>query len=161
MRSFVSTDPVSHKGATNIWLTPKWILDALGEFDLDPCAAPDPRPFATAKRMIAEADADGLSADWEGRVWLNPPYGKHLGPWLNKLRTHGNGIALVFARTETNWLQPIMESAGIFFMKGRIKFLRPDGREETNAGAPSILIPFGRKNIAAILASDIKGVWKP
>lgn len=161
MKSFFATDPVSHKGETNIWLTPKWILDELGDFDLDPCAAPTPRPFPTAKRMIAEADADGLAAEWEGRVWLNPPYGKNTGPWLQRLRAHGNGIALVFARTETNWLQPIMECTGVFFLKGRIKFIRPDGSTETNAGAPSILLPFGRKNVASILNSNLQGVWKP
>ncbi|HVI40922.1 MAG TPA: DNA N-6-adenine-methyltransferase, partial [Anaerovoracaceae bacterium] len=101
-KSFFSTDPVSHKGATNVWLTPKWLLDELGEFDLDPCAAPNPRPFPTAKKMITEADECGLKASWHGRVWLNPPYGKQIGPWLEKLKSHGDGIALVFARTETN-----------------------------------------------------------
>ncbi len=30
------------------WYTPKWILDTLGEFDLDPCS-PEERPFDTAK----------------------------------------------------------------------------------------------------------------
>lgn len=72
MKSFTFTDPVSHNGETNTWLTPKWLLDELGEFDLDPCAAPEPRPFPTAKKMISEKDGCGLSAKWEGRVWLNP-----------------------------------------------------------------------------------------
>lgn len=161
MSGFTATDPVSHKGETNTWLTPKWILDELGSFDLDPCAAPLPRPFPSARRMISEAEGDGLAAAWEGRVWLNPPYGKHCGNWLRKLAHHGNGIALVFARTETAWLQPILEECGVFFIRGRIKFLRPDGTESTNAGAPSILIPFGEQNVNAILRSNIKGVWKP
>jgi hypothetical protein len=30
-----------YKGETNDWLTPRYILDALGKFDLDPCAALD------------------------------------------------------------------------------------------------------------------------
>jgi hypothetical protein len=36
-----------YRGETNDWLTPRYILHALGKFDLDPCAAPD-QPWATA-----------------------------------------------------------------------------------------------------------------
>lgn len=159
--SFVATD--SQSSGTNTWLTPKWLLDELGEFDLDPCAAPAPRPFPTAKKMIAESEGDGFSIEWNGRVWLNPPYGKHARLWLEKLEQHGNGIALVFARTDTAWLQPVMERNGIFFLKGRVPFLRPDGTLPEHGGpsTPSILIPYGRKNIAAILGSELAGVWKP
>lgn len=157
-RGFLATD--SHRSGTNTWLTPKWLLNALGEFDLDPCAAPEPRPFPSAKRMIAESDADGLAEPWSGRVWLNPPYGKFARLWLEKLEQHGNGIALVFARTDTAWLQPILDRNGVFFLKGRVNFLRTDGRAGGGASTPSILIPFGRKNIGAILTSDLEGVWK-
>lgn len=159
--SFTATDPVSHAGDTNTWLTPKWILDALGEFDLDPCAAPLPRPFPTARAMISEAEGDGLAASWNGRVWLNPPYGKNAALWLQKLALHGNGIALIFARTDTRWLQPFLKMHSLFFIQGRIKFLRPDGSEGSNAGSPSLLIPFGDSNVDAILTSGIRGVFKP
>src|SRR5437867_202275 len=49
---------------TDVWLTPPHILAALGPFDLDPCAAPEPRPWPTAERHIALPD-DGLAADWD------------------------------------------------------------------------------------------------
>jgi len=90
------------------WLTPKYITDALGEFDLDPCA-PMVRPWETAKRCFTMED-DGLIHKWEGRVWMNPPYGNQTCRWMEKLADHDNGIALVFARTETNtffkWVWP-------------------------------------------------------
>jgi hypothetical protein len=54
-------------------LTPRFVIDALGPFDLDPCP-PKERPWDTARRHFTEAD-DGLSRPWKGRVWLNPPYG--------------------------------------------------------------------------------------
>lgn len=151
----------SPRAQTHTWLTPKWLLDELGEFDLDPCAAPLPRPFSTARRMISEAEGDGLSAEWSGRVWLNPPYGPFAKSWLEKLERHGDGIALIFARTETQWLQPILDRNGVFLLAGRITFLMPDGLEaKHSAGAPSLLIPFGRKNVGKILASNLQGVWK-
>lgn len=77
------------------WLTPPHVLDALGgwqEFDLDPCAAPDPRPWPTARHMNALADGDGLAIEWTGRVWLNGPYGSELASWLAKLGDHGAGF---------------------------------------------------------------------
>jgi hypothetical protein len=58
--------------ATHIWLTPREIVTPLGPFELDPCAAPSPRPWPTAVRHI-ELPECGLTAKWEGRVWLNPP----------------------------------------------------------------------------------------
>jgi hypothetical protein len=81
------------------WLTPKWIVDALGPFDLDPCA-PTVRPWPTAEKHYTVLD-DGLSLAWSGRVWLNPPYGKRTSRWLWRLTQHGDGIALVFARSGT------------------------------------------------------------
>jgi hypothetical protein len=66
MKNLNSTD--SHNAQTVIWLTPKFILDALGPFDLDPCAAPSPRPWPTALNHI-ELPEDGLKASWSGLVW--------------------------------------------------------------------------------------------
>src|SRR3546814_5442415 len=82
------------------WLTPLPIVSALGPFDLDPCAAPSPRPWPTAARHI-ELPEDGFAAEWSGRVWMNPPYGSEMARWLDKLATHRNGCAPIFARTET------------------------------------------------------------
>lgn len=152
--SFVATDPVSHKGKTNTWLTPLWLIESLGEFDLDPCAFPG---HQTARNLICLPD-NGLYQPWHGRVWLNPPYGKFTKEWLEKLNQHGDGIALVFARLETKWIQPFLRN-GFFSIEGRISFLNEQKEKTTNAGSPSMLIPFGRKNVGAILSSDLKGRW--
>ena len=81
-------------------LTPKEILYSLGHFDLDPCA-PCIRPWPMATIHYTVED-DGLSKEWHGRVWCNPPYGSEVSKWLKKLYKHNDGIALIFARTETN-----------------------------------------------------------
>ena len=62
--------------STDEWYTPKEIIDALGEFDLDPCAPVAP-PYKTANVMYNKND-DGLKQEWKGRVWLNPPYSRPL-----------------------------------------------------------------------------------
>ena len=56
---------------TDEWYTPKEIIDALGKFDLDPCAPVKPL-WQTAETMYNK-NHDGLTKDWVGRVWLNPP----------------------------------------------------------------------------------------
>lgn len=152
--TYISTDPVSHQGKTSTWLTPLEIVSALGRFDLDPCGFPG---HDTADRLIVLPEC-GISASWHGRVWLNPPYGREQQEWLERLRLHGNGIALIFARLETRWIQPFL-SNGFFALRGRISFLNERKERVTNAGAPSMLIPFGRKNIGAILSSDLEGKW--
>lgn len=150
----------SHQASRMIsdtWLTPPWILAALGEFDLDPCAAPEPRPWPTARRHITRP-IDGLSEPWAGRVWLNPPYSRHVGAWLARLAEHGHGTALVFARTETTWFIDHVwgRADALVFLHGRIRFHRPDGRvSDENGGAPSVLVAYGPEDAAALRASGL------
>lgn len=135
----LSIDPPSHKGKTDTWLTPLWIPKALGEFDLDPCGF---LGHETAKSSFI-LPVDGLSAKWSGKVWLNPPY-SDIEPWMDKLSNHGFGTAIVFARTDTAWMQRHLRLAdSVFFIKGRVKFLTPEFKEKTNGGSPSVLLSYG------------------
>lgn len=116
-------------------------------------------PWATAGNMI-HWPADGLAADWEGRVWLNPPYGNQTGRWLRKLAEHGNGIALIFARTETEDFHRHVwgKASALLFLAGRIHFHDADGvRARANAGAPSVLVAYGLENAVTIRLADLTG----
>lgn len=146
------------RGATDEWLTPPHILNVLGAFDLDPCS-PIGRPWPTA-RIHYTVDDDGLSKPWDGRVWLNPPYGPETGKWLEKLADHDNGIALVFARTETDMFHchvwPTADA--VLFLRGRLHFHNVKGeRAKANAGGPSVLIAYGSGNVKALRESGLKG----
>lgn len=148
-----------NNGAHELWLTPPQILHSLGEFDLDPCACPDPRPWPTAKTHIALPD-DGLSYRWNGRVFLNPPYGEKTAEWMRVMAVHGNGIALTFARTETEfWIRWIWPHArAVLFIAGRLYFYLPDGtRAKGNAGGPSALIAYSNRDADVLYRSGIKG----
>ncbi len=131
---------------TDSWITPKPLIDALGPFDLDPCAC-IPQPWPCAARQYTEVD-DGLMLPWEGLVYCNPPYGRSTEAWLNRMAMHGNGIALVFARTETRMFFRYVwpHAAAILFLRGRVTFFRPDGSMSPaghNSGGPSCLIAYG------------------
>jgi hypothetical protein len=135
-------DIILGQGQTDDWLTPRYILKALGKFDLDPCASLHQRA-KTATRQFTLSD-DGLNQTWRGRVWLNPPYGQQTERWLDKMAKHGNGIALVYARTETKmFFEHVWDRAnGIFFLKGRLSFGKPDNTSDGPATAPSVLISY-------------------
>lgn len=148
-------------GRSEVWLTPRWLLDALGHFDLDPCAAPSPRPWPTAARHV-ELPEDGLAFPWEGRVWLNPPYGTKTGLWVQRLAEHGRGTALIFARTETDlwhrWVWP--KASALFFLQGRITFCLPDGTPgRWTGGAPSALVAFGPTDALALQSARLSGAF--
>lgn len=146
---------------THVWLTPPEILAALGPFDLDPCAAPMPRPWATATRMVSPPE-DGLTMAWAGRVWLNPPYGQHTAAWLRRLAGHNEGTALVFARTETRMFHEHVwpNASAMLFIAGRPHFHRPDGiRANGNSGGPLLLIAYGRRDADLLGGSGINGAF--
>ena len=135
------------------WYTPAWVLDGLGKFDLDPCAVHHRR---TAKRRYF---VNGLSKPWNGRVWLNPPYGTALREWLKRLTEHDNGVALVPARTDTVWFHELVfgHAWAVLFLKGRIQFERADGRRRSGSPFPSCLVAYGRANVASLLECGFDG----
>ena len=156
----------SHQSArmkNDEWLTPPELLQALGPFDLDPCApAPERRPWDTAKHHFHQS-LDGLAQPWHGRVWLNPPFGREAVKWLRKLVQHGDGIALVPARTETAMFYEAIWNVAdaVCFLKGRPHFHYVTGeRAKANSGAPIALIAYGQHN-AEVLASSGLGKVVP
>lgn len=147
-----------YEGRTDVWLTPRWIIESLGPFDLDPCSPPD-RPWPTATIHYTQED-DGLSQPWSGRVWLNPPYGPKTALWLRKISEHGNGISLIFARTETEMFHRFGWDAAhsMLFLEGRLHFCDIRGNpSKFNAGGPSVLIAYGESNSEILEMSGTKG----
>ncbi|MBP1929149.1 hypothetical protein J2741_001696 [Methanolinea mesophila] len=69
-------------------LTPRYILDAaiacMGGIDLDPCSNSRTCPNVPAARQFTRED-DGLAQPWDGRVFLNPPFGREVERWFAKL----------------------------------------------------------------------------
>lgn len=156
-------------GASDDWWTPSPVFEALGvQFDLDPCAPPEPlMPWLPATRRIS-VPADGLSLAWRGSVWLNPPYGQQVERWMRKLAAHGDGIALVPGRTDTAWYHAVIGAATVKCeIRGRITFIpgpgnpgASEGRTNGNSGAPSILLGFGPRMGDAVLGSRLGVMYR-
>jgi len=153
----------SHQSAaprSNTWLTPPHIIDALAPFDLDPCAAPEPRPWATAAIHWTREDTP-LHREWFGRVWLNPPFrGDLVGAFMRRMVRHGRGTALLFARTETEMFCETVwrATSAVLFLEGRPHFHHADGRRaRANSGAPVVLIAYGRDDTEQLRKSGLPG----
>src|SRR6185369_6693122 len=98
-------------GKSQSWIKPKFIIDDLGPFDLDPCECDD-QPWPCAALGYKKDGLGGLGLPWSGFVWLNPPFHRYeVALWIKKLADHGKGIALVHARTEAEWFLPIWQNA--------------------------------------------------
>lgn len=129
------------------WYTPKHIVDAavtaLGGVDLDPCSpGPDEAPVPAESHYTKEDD--GLDQTWSGRVYMNPPYGRGIGDWTEKLQGEyrdGNvtsAIALLPARTDAEWFSALRDYPRCFVW-GRLKFSESDNA----APFPSVVVYFG------------------
>ena len=157
----IGSHTLPNSGATDSWITPREIIDALGPFDLDPCAC-EPQPWPCATRQFTFSD-NGLLKDWTGsRVWLNPPYGAATGKWLSRLAEHGCGTSLIFARTETEmFVQQVWKRAtGLLFLYGRLFFHYPDGRRAAgNSGGPSVLVAYGASDAERLRTGGIPGAY--
>ena len=165
MKSGTLFDIAGVSDETDEWYTPSWVFKSLGvEFDLDPCSPGSPPSTVTAKRHLTKAD-NGLTAEWEGSVWLNPPFSSKRA-WYTRMIAHGNGIALIPAKTETHDLQTFMEAAqALLFIKGRIYFERGslpggNGRDGVTTTPPFgiVLAAYGEPMAEILLGSKLLGV---
>ena len=128
--------------ATAEWETPQDFfdtLDALFHFTLDVCATKDNTKCA---RFFTQED-DGLAQAWEGVCWMNPPYGREIGKWVEKARWSAlegaTVVCLLPSRTDTKWFHDTIVVGGeVYFVKGRLKF----GGLTNAAPFPSIVVVF-------------------
>lgn len=130
---------VMFSSETDMWETPKRLFDELDKefhFDLDVCAIPE-----NAKcEQYFTPETDGLSQEWNGTVWCNPPYGREIGKWVKKAaQSNCTVVMLLPARTDTKWFHDyIYRKAEIRFLKGRLKF----GGSQNSAPFPSMVVVF-------------------
>jgi len=148
----------AREGETNDWLTPPEVLKRLGHFDLDPCSCKG-MPWRTADTMYTLPQNDGLKDPWFGRVFCNPPYGPHVNAWAKRMAEHGNGVMLIFSRTEVRaWYETIWPFAdAILFPHGRMHFYLPNGTRAAAGMAPSSLIAYGQGNVDSLRSAGIAG----
>lgn len=138
------------QAASHEWETPGALFAQLreefGPFDLDAAAT----RHNSKGTLFYSREKSGLTRTWVGRVWLNPPYGRHLPLFLAKaLEELGKGnaelvVCLIPARTDTAWWHDLVipHAKLIRFLRGRVGFVRADGKRSV-APFPSAVVVFG------------------
>lgn len=137
----MAINKVLYSSENEVWETPQDLFNMLNDefhFDIDVCATSE---NAKCSKFFSPLD-DGLSQDWQGVCWMNPPYGKKIGTWMKKaMEAETTVVCLVPSRTDTKWWHEYaMKASEIRFIKGRLKF----GDSKNSAPFPSAIIVFGK-----------------
>ena len=137
------------KGTSDEHYTPKALFEALDvQFDLDVCA-PHDGTNAKATKWFCKCCSDGLTSNWFGNVWMNPPYSKP-NDWVHKFVQHGHGIALL-PITRGKWWDGIWDQAdAIMPLTYNYKFERPDGMPSKPIVFRTALYAIGAINAEAL-----------
>lgn len=146
---------VANNSGNNEWYTPQEFIDSarscMGGIDLDPASSEIANQTVQAKAFYTKED-NGLTQDWSGRVWMNPPYAQPLISEFAKAVSEkyakgevSEACVLVNNATETGWFSTMLcEASAVCFPKGRVKFLDQEGRP---SGAPlqgQAILYFGK-----------------
>ena len=134
-------DNIHFSSKTDLWATPQSFFDkynAMYNFTLDVCATNDNAKCST----YFTKEQNGLSKDWIGICWMNPPYGRDIKHWIKKAYESSlNGatvVCLLPARTDTSWWHDYCMKGTIEFIRGRLKF----GDSKNSAPFPSAVVVF-------------------
>ena len=149
MVSNATVKPNVHFSSKNPdWGTPQDLFDKLDNefvFTLDPCAT---RETAKCAKYFTPED-DGLAQDWTGeRVFMNPPYGREIGKWMEKAAQHaaegGLVVCLVPSRTDTKWWHEHVTKASVIrFIQGRLKF---QGAKNSAPFPSAVIVYYGEQS---------------
>ena len=152
-RHFQAADPEKRHDE---WYTPRGIVEnvwnlynrlgnrtpdqVFGQIDLDPASCAVANKTVQAREFWTR-EQDGLSREWFGHVWLNPPYSAK-DAWISKcseeMEAHRTqAICLLLnASTETVWAQRALRaSTAVCFLAQRVRFHGPDAPK---GGSPMI-----------------------
>lgn len=135
---------VHFSSKTDLWYTPDDFYQKYNnvyKFETDVCATHE---NAKCKNYFTQ-EVDGLSQDWKGVCWMNPPYGRTIKDWMKKAYESSlkgaTVVCLVPARTDTQWWHDYAMKGEIEFIKGRLKF----GGSKNSAPFPSAVVVFKAK----------------
>ena len=125
--------------ANDEMFTPYWVFEALDlKFDIDVASSHNPHVVECAWKKYT-IDEDGLAQDWNGLVWMNPPFSK-VTPWIEKWLDHSNGLCLVPLSSNGRWVNTLWESdAKLVYLPPNMKFIGgEDGHRHGGHGAQAV-----------------------
>lgn len=138
------------------WDTPSEFIqsakEVMGKINVDPASSKRANERIQADKFYT-AKESGLDKEWEGNVWMNPPYAQPLvASFCKKLieKYESNEInqacVLVNNATETTWFQEMLRRCKcVCFPKGRIKFIDKEGNPLSSPLQGQAILYFGKR----------------
>jgi phage N-6-adenine-methyltransferase len=138
------------KESSTRWFSPYEYVEVarnvMGGIDLDPASEEWANENIIKAEEYYDAEIDGLSKEWEGRIWLNPPHGAEAKPpvraWIQKaIEEYVEGrlkeaCILVPAATAQQWFAPLWDFP-MCFIKHRVSFISHKTHEIAGNQAPT------------------------
>ena len=144
--------------ANDEYFTPKWLFDKLNVmFDLDVASTYHPLVTVPSYNRFTIED-DGLTKDWHGRVWMNPPFSK-VTPWIEKWLDHGNGLCLIPSLSSNGkWVNKLWDSQAVCaLLPSNMRFQCPNG-DIASIRWRTAVWAIGDRNISALKQSGLGNV---
>ena len=146
----MSLSQVIFSSETDEWETPQSLFEQLNVefgFEIDVCAL----PYNAKCSRYYTPNHDGLAQEWQGVCWMNPPYGRKIGHWVQKAYESSlDGtivVCLLPSRTDTAWWHNYCMKGEIRLIRGRLKF----GNSKNSAPFPSAIVVFRQGGTLSIL----------
>lgn len=159
-RQIWGNSPDNHRAlgtGENDWHTPMKYIEAaravMGQIDLDPASSQEAQRHVKAL-YFKTPEQDGLSCEWKGRIWLNPPYSQPaIANFIAKLVSEHDqqkvteAILLTHNYTDTSWFHNAERHAALIcFTAGRIHFVLSDGTEASPTQGQAFFY-FGKNRV--------------
>lgn len=134
------------------WQTPRDLFNWLNltcEFKVDAAANGENHLLPDWYGPGSVLGEDALAVErWLSPAFCNPPYGRGIETWLDKFieqeRLGSTVVALLPANVETRWWYEKVVNAGadIFFLVGRVPYLRPDRVRVSQPDHPTAVVMY-------------------
>lgn len=149
---------ILYSSQSNEWYTPARYVNVarrlMGSIDVDPASCKEANQVVRASKYY-DVSSNGLDKQWEGKVWLNPPYGydgptrqkANVSSWIEKLIEQyelgvtTEAVLLINATTEKRWFDPLWRYP-ICFASVRVSFWNAQG-ERGRPTHGNALVYFG------------------
>jgi phage N-6-adenine-methyltransferase len=153
-KAITETAKQLYTSETPEWYTPEIIIESVlelfGAIDLDPCSNGKGADANVPAKEHYTREDDGLSRAWHGKVYMNPPYGREVAQWVEKVSAEyqaGNiseAIILIAARTDTRWFNLLVNYGAMWCaVEGRLLFSTPGMKTSNSAPFPSAIFYLG------------------
>lgn len=163
---------VSQSTGNNEWYTPPQFIEAaratMGTINLDPASSAIANETVKASEFFTKED-DGLSKEWHGNVWLNPPYSQPLISQFCEAVAYKyesgeiqQACVLVNNASETKWGQRLLSVAdAVCFPSSRICFIRPNGSKKGTPLQGQMIVYMGTRTKEFAANFDKFGICLP